>query len=133
MTSRGLGIHGCFSSFSSGITLLHIILYFTDLFDYASCQVFNEYTFISIFLQIFLFFKVLSQKISNCLVVYFQIRTPNEKFLLHILSVIEVMENMIKCIWNDTSFIFSSSLNTNHCVSLTTSSLSVCKYCSIVT
>ena len=40
---------------------------------------------------------------------------------------------MVEGIWNDTSFMLLTSLNTNHCMCLTTSSLSVCKYCSIIT
>jgi len=43
------------------------------------------------------------------------------------------MKNMVKCIWYDTSFVLITSLNSYHCVCLTTSSLSVCKYSSIVT
>ena len=132
MTSRGVFIHGGFSSHSIVSSKIHIFLNFCYALDDASCQVLHKNTFLRIFFELKLLIDIFSEQVSNAFVINLKVRASYKKLFPHVLSIIKVAKNMIKSIWDDT-FLALVSLHSNHGMGLTASSLPICEYSAVIT
>ena len=112
--------------------MLHVVLYLGNGLDDKLVQVFNVNSFFRIFFQLKLGVDTFGKKVSNLLVVDFEVRASNQKLLPHIRRVVKIAENVVERIGNDTLETRLIPLS-NHGMRLAATSLSIRKNGAIVT
>ena len=124
MTATRVLVHCGLTRLSVGSTLVHAVLDLSDGLDDDHVEVLDEDALLWVFLEVKLLLGVLSEQVTNLFIVNLQVAAADEELLLCVLCVIKVAEDVVERVRDDTALRLVS-LQTNHGMRLTATSLSI--------
>jgi hypothetical protein len=118
---------------SANISLFHSTEKPFNSLWYNVSNILNKYSFIFVLVNAESFFLILSQQISDLIIIDFNVWAPYKKFLIFVTLILNNFENVSEWARNYSSFSRIKWIRTHHRVCFTTTSLSVSKYSSVKT